>query len=251
MAEIAIMDRRKWLKRLIYVRLVVFSVFVAGRAFIQAEPSLDLFVLLGAVYALSVCWFALLRLNRSYVWQSYAQIAVDLLLITWGVNRTGGPDSYFSSLYFLEIVMSSILLERRGAFVAGTASSIIHFAHMTLAYFEVVRIAPPHPLGDLVPLQYSISLSIFGFCSVAFLSNFLVFMPAILLSGFVFPVSSMPAVFQWITLLNPVRHYLVIVRGLFLKGVGLPALWPEFVWLLVLGVALLGFASTRFRKTVA
>ncbi|OGF24264.1 MAG: ABC transporter permease [Candidatus Eisenbacteria bacterium RBG_19FT_COMBO_70_11] len=85
----------------------------------------------------------------------------------------------------------------------------------------------------------------------AFLANFLVFMPAILLSGFVFPVSSMPALFQWITLLNPVRHYLVIVRGLFLKGVGLPALWPEFVWLLVLGVALLGFASTRFHKTVS
>ena len=80
----------------------------------------------------SICWScwalstrcppagsALLRLNESYVWQSYAQIAVDLLLITWTVNRTGGVDSYFSSLYFLEIVMSSILLERRGAFLAG------------------------------------------------------------------------------------------------------------------------------------
>ena len=61
-----------------------------------------------------------------------------LFLITWTVNRTGGVDSYFSSLYFLEIVMSSILLERRGAFLAATASSVIHFAHMDLAYFGVI-----------------------------------------------------------------------------------------------------------------
>lgn len=165
------MDRRKWLLRLIYVRLIVFSVFVAGRSFIQAAPSVDLFVLLGAVYALSACWFALLKLNKAYVWQAYAQIAVDLLLITWTVNRTGGVDSYFSSLYFLEIVMSSILLERRGAFVAGTASSLIHFVHMDLGWFGYISSTGVFP--DLVTLQYIISLSIFGFCSVAFLSNFL------------------------------------------------------------------------------
>lgn len=85
----------------------------------------------------------------------------------------------------------------------------------------------------------------------AFMTTFLVFMPAILLSGFMFPVSSMPEVFQWITLLNPLRHYLVIVRGLFLKGIGLEELWPQYAALLAIGVALLTFASTRFHKTVA
>jgi two-component system, NtrC family, sensor histidine kinase PilS len=129
-------------------------------------------VLLGTVYALSAFWFALLKLNRSYVWQSYAQIAVDLLLITWSVHRTGDVDSYFSSLYFLEIVMSSILLERRGAFIAGTASSMIHFAHMDLAYFGYIPSTAAWP-ADLLSLQYIISLNIFGFCSVAYLSNFL------------------------------------------------------------------------------
>ena len=110
--------------------------------------------------------------ERSYVWQSYFQIAVDLLLITWTINRTGGVDSYFLSLYFLEIVMSSILLERRGAFLAGTASSLLHFAHMDLAYFGYVP-STTNVWPDLPSLQYIISFSIFGFCSVAFLSNFL------------------------------------------------------------------------------
>jgi ABC-2 type transport system permease protein len=75
-------------------------------------------------------------------------------------------------------------------------------------------------------------------------------MPTILLSGFMFPVSSMPELFQWLTLVNPMRHYLVIVRGIFLKGAGLGALWPEFAALLAIGAALLGVAGTRFRKTI-
>src|SRR6267142_5002337 len=171
MADIAVTDRRKWLLRLIYVRLVIFTVFASGEAARNVMPSRDMLVLLGAVYALSACWFALVKLDRSYVWQSYAQIVVDLLLITWTVNRTGGFDSNFSSLYFLSIVMSSILLERRGAFVAGTASSIIHFAHLDLSYFRYIPSTGSSP--DLPSLQYIISLNIFGFCSVAFLSNYL------------------------------------------------------------------------------
>src|SRR5437870_4823704 len=172
MADIAITDRRKWLLRLIYVRLVVFTVFAAAEVIRNVMPSRDMTILLGAVYVLSACWFALLKLDKSYVLQSYAQIAVDLLLITWTVNRTGGVDSYFSSLYFLEIVMSSILLERRGAFLAGTASSLIHFIHMDLAYFKII---PDTSSGSfpLPALQFIIALNIFGFCSVAYLSNFL------------------------------------------------------------------------------
>ncbi len=172
MAQVAIMDRRKWLLRLIYVRLAVFTIFIGIEAMQQAELRTDLFHILFAVYALSACWFVLLRLNQSYVWQSYSQIALDLVLITWMVNRTGGIDSYFSSLYFLVIVMSSILLERQGAFLAGTASSVLQLVHMDLAYFKYVPIRNA-AWPELSTLQYIISFHIFGFCSVAFLSNFL------------------------------------------------------------------------------
>ena len=82
------------------------------------------------------------------------------------------------------------------------------------------------------------------------MTSFLVFMPIMLLSGFMFPVSSMPAAFQWLTLLNPLRHFLEIVRAIFLKGAGLDALWPQYLALLVMGTGLLSFATTRFHKTV-
>ncbi len=84
----------------------------------------------------------------------------------------------------------------------------------------------------------------------AFLTTFLAIMPVMLLSGFMFPVSSMPAAFQWLTLLNPLRHYLEIVRAIFLKGAGLDSLWPQFLYLLVMGAGVLWLAASRFHKTV-
>ena len=84
----------------------------------------------------------------------------------------------------------------------------------------------------------------------AFMGTFLVFMPALLLSGFMFPVSSMPRIFQELTILNPVRHYIEIVRAIFLKGIGLDVLWPQFLALLLLGLALLTLATLRFRREV-
>jgi ABC-type polysaccharide/polyol phosphate export permease len=64
-------------------------------------------------------------------------------------------------------------------------------------------------------------------------------------------VSSMPAVFRWLTLINPMRHYLEIVRGIFLKGAGLGALWKQFLALSLMGVGILWLAADRFRRRAA
>ena len=84
----------------------------------------------------------------------------------------------------------------------------------------------------------------------AFMSSYLVLVPAILLSGFMFPVDSMPPFFRWVSLANPLRHYLEIVRGVFLKGVGLELLWPQHLALLLLGALFLTLAGRRFRKRI-
>jgi ABC-2 type transport system permease protein len=84
----------------------------------------------------------------------------------------------------------------------------------------------------------------------AAMASFLFLQPAILLSGFMFPIESMPAVFQYLTLVNPLRHFSVIVRGIFLKGTGIDVLWPQMLGLMLIGAAVLCFAATRFRKTI-
>lgn len=83
----------------------------------------------------------------------------------------------------------------------------------------------------------------------AFMSMFFFFLPAIILSGFMYPIENMPEFFQYVTLLNPIRHFLVVVRGVFLKGAGLEVLWPQITILAVMGVSVLAFATTKFKKT--
>jgi ABC-2 type transport system permease protein len=85
----------------------------------------------------------------------------------------------------------------------------------------------------------------------AMMSTFFFFMPAVLLSGFMFPIANMPVVVQWLTYLDPMRYAMVILRGIFLKGVGMSILWPQIAALAVIGAATLGLASRRFRKTLA
>jgi ABC-2 type transport system permease protein len=84
----------------------------------------------------------------------------------------------------------------------------------------------------------------------AMMSAFFFIFPAMLLSGFAFPIENMPESIQWLTFLNPLRYYLVIIRGIFLKGVGLGILWQQFLALFLLGTGILGFAVSRFRKTL-
>jgi ABC-2 type transport system permease protein len=78
---------------------------------------------------------------------------------------------------------------------------------------------------------------------------FFFMMPMIYLSGFIFPIENMPAGIQAVTYLVPLRYYLVIVRGLFLKGVGLDILWPDAAALLAFGLGILALAVWRSRKT--
>lgn len=74
--------------------------------------------------------------------------------------------------------------------------------------------------------------------------------PAFMLSGFTFPIRNMPPVVQYLTYLNPLRYFMEIVRGVFLKGVGVDILWPKMLALAVYGVLILGLSALRFRKTL-
>ena len=85
----------------------------------------------------------------------------------------------------------------------------------------------------------------------AMLSATMFMFPAMLLSGFAFPVENMPESIQYLTWINPLRHYLVIIRGIFLKGVGIEVLWLQIAVLAALGSSILAIAVYRFRKTVA
>ena len=132
-------------------------------------------------------------------------------------------------------------------------------AVLTLGRFEF-----DVPLSGSLLLLYGVSL-IFVIASLSFglfistmvknqqqamQVSFFFVMPNILLSGFMFPRAAMPALFQWFSLLLPLTHYLLILRGILLKGVGLEAIWPQVVILCGFAVALISLAVRRFHKTL-
>lgn len=82
----------------------------------------------------------------------------------------------------------------------------------------------------------------------AMMSSSLFFQPAFMLSGFSFPIRNMPEFAQALTYVNPLRYFMEIVRGVFLKGVGVETLWPQLLALFIFGVTILTLSSLRFHK---
>ncbi len=82
----------------------------------------------------------------------------------------------------------------------------------------------------------------------AMMATTIFFQPFFMLSGFTFPIRNMPQVAQWLTYLNPVRFFMEIVRGVFLQGAGVAALWPQMAALAVFGVVILSMSVARFHK---
>ena len=84
----------------------------------------------------------------------------------------------------------------------------------------------------------------------AMVSAFFFNMPAITFSGFGFPISSMPDALQKLSYLDPLRYFLVVLRGVYLKGVGLEVLWPQLLAMVAIGVTLLTISVFRFHKAL-
>ena len=77
------------------------------------------------------------------------------------------------------------------------------------------------------------------------------FLPAFLLSGFVYPIANMPRIIQAIALFVPARYFMDLLRGIFLKGIGLEILWFDFLLLVVYGIVVFYFATKKLRQKVA
>ncbi len=82
------------------------------------------------------------------------------------------------------------------------------------------------------------------------LTTFFINLPMVQLSGAIAPIETMPTFFQTLSLFNPLRHYITIVRGILLKGVGLEALWMHAIALACFAVVLLTISTNRFRNQV-
>jgi ABC-2 type transport system permease protein len=154
---------------------------------------------------------------------------------------------------------------RKGEFILGKTLPFV-----LIGYIDVALISAVGAMVFNVPVRGSLTLlflatTLFLMSSLgigllistvsqtqqqAMMTAFFIIFPAMLLSGFAFPIENMPEPVQWLTLLNPLRYYMVVIRGIFLKGVGLAALWQQLTALALIGTLVLSLAIRRFKKTV-
>jgi len=111
-------------------------------------------------------------------------------------------------------------------------------------------------LGTLTFLFNSVGLGLFistvsSTQQQAMMAGTFFFTPAIMLSGLIFPIANMPEFFQYLTYLNPLRYFVIVVQGIFLRGDGLGILWPQLVGMTILGLTLLALSVWRFQRRLA
>jgi len=98
-----------------------------------------------------------------------------------------------------------------------------------------------------------IGMTISAFCTTqqqAILTSFMFLQPAVLLSGYAFPIENMPTIVQYLTYFNPLRYFITIVRGVFLKGTGWEVLWPQVIPILLMAIFYIGSASILFKRRI-
>ncbi|MBI4462905.1 MAG: PAS domain S-box protein [Acidobacteria bacterium] len=166
-----------WLSWLIKVRILVIT-FLLGlelviRNFTPTPVPIKYFLTLILFwYTLSILYAILQALGLDDQLQAYTQILLDLVLVTAVVYVTGALDSHFLSLYPLTVIVASILLTRRGAFLIAALGFILFAGLVEAAYFEVLPRLAMQPL-ELRTLQVYIFINLFAFLAVAYLASHL------------------------------------------------------------------------------
>ncbi len=178
MAQIQpVFEERTWLAWLVKVRVLILTVLLglelALAQFTRVAFPVGLFVnAMLLAYTLSVLHLVLLRLWDEIRIQAVLQIATDLLTVSLLVYVTGGVDSSLNFLYPLVIVVATILLSRRWAYVTASLAFILYAAVLELGYFQVVpSYSVTHP--GLRTLQGIILVNLFGYAAIAYLASLL------------------------------------------------------------------------------
>ena len=141
----------------------------------------------------------------------------------------------FVFLSFIALIL--VLMAAYWAFGLALKGSLFQLLLISLVY-----------LVGVLGIGILVSSLVSDMSSAMILAVVISMLPSVLLSGFVFPIRNMPLPLQWLTYIVPARYFLVVLRGIYLKGIGLEILWTEVLFLVGFALLVFGFASTRFKK---
>ena len=255
-----------------------------GRVQIIADGSMSNMASVRIAYAMQV----MERLNRHFLVELYPQKItfgqIDARIRTWYNPNLDSRNFFVPGIVAVLIMIISLLFTSMAVIKereAGTMEQLIvtpirpvelilgktipyavisltqmvAVAAFAIVWFDVPLVGSPLLLLAATCLFLLSTLGIGLFISTisatqqqAMMTTFFFIVPFFMLSGFVFPIENMPEIVQWITYIIPLRYMIVIIRDIFLKGVGLEVFWEQFFALAVIGTVVFSAAVTRFRK---
>lgn len=251
---------------------------------VLADGSMSNMAAVRIAYTLSV----LDRLNRQFLRELYPQRLeygkVDARIRAWYNPNIDSQNFFVPGIIAFLIMLISLLFTSMAIIKekeAGTMEQLIvtpltpaelivgkTIPYILIALSQMMAVAAFAIYWFELPLAGSVSLLMLAAClfllstlgvglfistisatqQQAMMTTFFFILPFFMLSGFVFPIANMPEFVQWLTYLNPLRYFLIIIRGIFLKGVDLHVLWPQYVCMTILGLIVFTGAIVRFRK---
>jgi ABC-2 type transport system permease protein len=227
-------------------------------------------------------------LNQTLMKELYPQRLdygkIDARVRTWFNPNSDSQYFFVPAIVAFLIMLLSLLLTSMAIIKekeAGTMEQLIvtpirpvelivgkTIPYIIIAIIQMIVVTVFAVLWFELPLKGSIALLFFAAClfllstlgvglyistvaatqQQAMMTTFFFMLPFFMLSGLVFPIVNMPVVVQWLTYLNPLRYCLVIIRGIFLKGVGFDILWHQYLAMTIIGLVVFAGAVRRFRK---
>ena len=163
---------------LMVIRIVLVTFLLGSLIFFQHEyriypfPTVYLYYFTLSVYVLTAFYWYLLRRFKNLPFFAYLQISGDILLVTVLVHLTGGIDSTFSILYHLTIISASIIIYRRGGYLAASLASILYGGMLDMQYYNVFGFVRSSNYTAMQVL-YLVFINILSFYMVALLSGYL------------------------------------------------------------------------------
>ncbi|MFC1815402.1 ABC transporter permease [Thermodesulfobacteriota bacterium] len=226
--------------------------------------------------------------NQKLIWERYSRRInygrVDLRIRTWYNPNLDSQNFYVPGIVAFLVMLLTLLLTSMAIIrekESGTMEQLIvtplkpselilgkTIPFIIIAQAQMVMVTIFAVFWFQIPLKGSITLlfastSLFLLSTLgiglfistisatqqqAMMTTFFFVLPFFMLSGFVFPIANMPLPVQWLTYLNPLRYFLIIIRGIFLKGTGIHVLWPQLLGLMLLGGIVFTGAVSRFKK---
>ena len=231
-----IAERKRKLAGILQANMAIGLPSIEPEVRVWYNPSLKSSVFMVPGVICSILMIMTVMLAAMGITKEYEKGTMEQLIVTpiKSYELIIGKVVPYAIIGFIDVIL--IIIAARLVFHISIVGSIL-FLFLITAFFLLTTLGLGLFISTISRTQQQ-----------AMMTTFFFFIPALILSGFFFPIANMPKGIQYVTYLNPLRYFITVIRGIILKGNSISILWPQTVILLVFGLLVITTSSLRFKK---